>query len=302
MAARIPVGLGPRCIDTGNPVADHPVNRAVNNWWLPLDTNQGASNRLFDLTTRSNFTLTNSPTWSPGRSVRHKSLLFNGSTQYGQASVNLTAFSAICVGFWINPVTLTTTNGQFNMFVELTTDGAVNAGGFAVYNAGTSAEGMTIAHRGATGTSTATYGSGNRPALSTWTHLLFVGDFGLVTNEVDLYKNGELLTPGNRPNNTNNTGSTYASSTLNLAARNAASLFTNARITDLKIQGFAPTASEAWAIYQDALLDHPNGLRRFTPTVWSFGAPATPSTVNFRKTLSGIGGRVGARQVQATGS
>lgn len=54
-----------RCIDLGNPVADHPLNRGLAAWWLPLPNNAGGL-KMFDIKGGNHMALTNAPTWVAG--------------------------------------------------------------------------------------------------------------------------------------------------------------------------------------------------------------------------------------------
>ena len=56
---------GPYRVDLQNPVADHPLNRGLVSWWLPLPHLFGG-NRLWDLCNRNHGTLTSGPVWRGG--------------------------------------------------------------------------------------------------------------------------------------------------------------------------------------------------------------------------------------------
>lgn len=154
---------------------------------------------------------------------------FNGSDQYGQAAINLSSFSAITAAFWLWIDARTA--ASFDMYAELGAGGAT--GSFAIYD-NNNASRLTVYHRG-TGDSIAEYAY---PTLGQWNHIAFTGDFALATNEVNLHVNGVLQTPTSRPTNTNNdSGSTYANSTLNFMARNAASLHGDGKMQEVGIWG-----------------------------------------------------------------
>jgi len=193
---------------------------------------------------------------------------FNGSTQYGQSAINLSAHSKLTVSMWLWIDARTA--ASFDMYLELGTGG--NVGEFAVYD-DNSNNVLTLFHRGSTGNSIALY---SRLATGQWNHLVFTSDYTLSTDEVNLYVNGTLQTPSSRPSNTNNTsGSTYANATLNFMARNAASLHADGRQAEVGIWGGAVlNANEALALYRGARVRdvRPASLSHHWP-MWGNSSP-----------------------------
>lgn len=53
-------------IDLGNPVSDHPLNRQLVSWWMPLPNNSNGS-RMFDLRGGKHGVLTSGASWTSGR-------------------------------------------------------------------------------------------------------------------------------------------------------------------------------------------------------------------------------------------
>lgn len=153
---------------------------------------------------------------------------FNGSNQYGQVSLDLTAYSTLSVALWLYPDTIPPAL-DYDIYLEFTADGAATAGGFTMYSGGS--EGFVVAHCGNVGTNNAIYTALTADVMI---HVVGVFDFTQGTNEVNFYKDGTLQTATLRPSTSNNTGA-FANSTLNIAARNAASLHADCRIAELAI-------------------------------------------------------------------
>jgi hypothetical protein len=97
--------FGPRQIDLGNPVADHPLNRNRVMWLYGLSNTSGGT-RWFDLLGAFTGTLTNGPTWVPtGRG--DSGVQFDGVNDYvGCGQAGATALTALTVTCWFRPGTL----------------------------------------------------------------------------------------------------------------------------------------------------------------------------------------------------
>jgi hypothetical protein len=83
-------------IDLNNPVADHPLNKGMVGWWLPLANNSGGS-KLFDLVGGYHGVFgatTTSPTWVAGPNAA-QALSFDGSDDRWVSS--LSSLSAVTV-------------------------------------------------------------------------------------------------------------------------------------------------------------------------------------------------------------
>lgn len=83
---------GPRAINWAAPVADHPLNRGLVGWWLPLPNASGGQT-LADLFGRYPFALTGGPSWGAGPG-QFPGVTFDGSSQYGTAAA-LTALPTV---------------------------------------------------------------------------------------------------------------------------------------------------------------------------------------------------------------
>lgn len=168
---------------------------------------------------------------------------FNGSTQSGSVSLDLSAFSTITVGMWVYPDAF---SGSFNMFTELTADGQSNTGGFSFYRS--AANGIVLATQGNVGDSVAFSGSGtNVPSTGTWSHIVAIYDYTQAAgSEVAYWLNGSSISMTNSSSN-NNTG-TFANDTLYVAARTSSTLYYDGKIADYFIAGYALTAAEIAAL------------------------------------------------------
>lgn len=200
---------------------------------------------------------------------------FNGSTQYGQVALNLSAYSTLSVAFWIYVDSLPGA-GDYDIYLEHTANGGGTNGGFAVYSGGT--EGFNLYHFGNVGGSNATY---TALATGAWTHIVAVFDYTLATNEVNYYLNGALQTANTRPVNSNNTG-TFANSTFNVAARNAASLHADCKIAELAIYASDIGAAGAAMLadgFSPAMVGKPfrywKLFGRVSPEIGEQGSPIT---------------------------
>lgn len=288
MPARLPVGLGPRCIDLGNPVANHPLNVGVVAWWLPLANNSGTTT-LFDIANRPGYNgaLTNGPTWGPGPNG-FGSLAFNSaSSQYVELGVNppiadfgTGPFSLACVFYRTSVV-----SGR-QTFIRFDSDSGGRPGYWLFESGGGSGFGFHVAAATLTDVATGSYGAG------VWTWAAATRD---AAGNAVIYCNGQQVA-----STTGATGSAGGTArNLRLAGFNAGSYLSGGLSSVQIFKGISLSAAQISALYLDWRLGYPDTLRRFTPTVWSFGpGGAPPADVSFRKTLSGIGGRVGARQLQ----
>ena len=168
---------------------------------------------------------------------------FNGSSDRGQVSQNLSSYSVVSASLWIYPTTWATSAGQYNMMLELTADGLATAGGFAFYNSGNSGEQLTVSYRGSS-SGQCNYVYGTRPATNTWTHYLVVWD---LANKISLYQNGSLLTPSWKPLDSTGTG-TFANSTLNFGSRNGSSLYYAGRMAEVALWSASLGSSGAFQL------------------------------------------------------
>lgn len=95
-------------IDLANPVSNHPLNAGLGLWCLPLRNNSGGRT-LFDLCGKTHGTLTNGPTWGPGRSPEFGAVQFDGVNDYvdcGTASATqFTPTDPFSVSFWMRTST-----------------------------------------------------------------------------------------------------------------------------------------------------------------------------------------------------
>lgn len=178
---------------------------------------------------------------------------FNGSTQYGQASRDFSAYSTLTIAGWLNADTWAG-GGGYNMIVEHTADGGSTNGGFAFYFQNSAGGILVVSHVGNVGLNYG-YASTGSPSTGVWHSFVCVFDFTKSTNEVDLYWNGSLQSLTRSVNNNNSNTHTFANSTLNVAARNGGSLHFDGKIERLA----------AWSV--DLGADHAASWHRGVPAL-----------------------------------
>lgn len=156
---------------------------------------------------------------------------FNGTSAYAQSvsAIDLTAYNHITVEFLTKPDAYANTD---QIGVEFGTGTSANGDFmFTQDNAGGLSTDQLPLLSGNVGLSYAQY---TKYTAVTWHHVAIDYDMSKSTDEVDLYVDGVLKTPGARPVNANNTG-TFGNRTLNVMSRNAASLFAAGTIQHLAI-------------------------------------------------------------------
>lgn len=178
------------------------------------------------------FLLATSPAWS--------AVTFNGSNQALQiANVDLSGVQAasVSVWYWVNTWPVDTNS----ILVEFSADiNGVTTG----FNVNTYDENLLIVDvLGDVGHNVDEYDLAALKLSGAWHHYLFVFDKSQAANEVDLCIDGSLQT-GTRSSTNNNTNN-FAQDTLNLMARNGASLWVAGRLADVAIWNKKLTCTDA---------------------------------------------------------
>ena len=255
-------------IDLGNPVSDHPLNRGLAGWWLPLPNNQGGS-KLFDLTGHGNHgTLTISPTWA-GVLNGFGALQFSGANYVNVPyAANLKAAGQTYSGM-VRPET----TDQYQFPIATYTS---NADGLEVFF-----ENGTGVRWGSFDVKTAAY----TVSLGAWAHVV-----GTITaaGGLELYVNGVSRATAA------GCGYTGASNTapLTIGARNGGGVYgLRGRVQSMAVHNRVVSASEAAALYHQAQRDYPDLLRRWSRRIYSFAAVAAAGGLTRGKLLlMGCGG------------
>jgi hypothetical protein len=210
---------------------------------------------------------------------------FDGSNDYLSESIDLSAYSTITIACRINPDSWKTSAGQFDMIWELTTDGQVNAGGFALYNSG-SDQLVMVANGGSGCGRTAC----SRPSTGAWHALVATYDFtqSTVATELRLWIDGSEGSFAGSFGSAQSDSATFANSTLWLAIRNSASHPLDAKMAEFAIWGGVALTADEIAAYSSGmspLAVRPQSLFRYRPLFaraaneecWVSGTSATVS-------------------------
>jgi hypothetical protein len=256
--------FGVRQIDLGNPVADHPLNRGLVSWWLPLPNTSGGS-RLLDIVrgpgSRYTGTLTGGPTWEAGP-TGFASINFDGSDD------RVTTFD------FTDPVV--TVTGWFN-----TRSLSALQHIFGHRNTTRRSQLMIAATTGTvtfeTSNTTPTVNSINSASTVTvdrWYWFCATVDYPNTFKALWLNGVEETSTTGI-------SGALGAGGVAFALGSRSATLSGpfNGRITGARYYGRAFTGSEQYALYADELAGCPTTLRRYTPKTFSFGKPAAGGAV-----------------------
>lgn len=261
----------PAVIDLSNPVADHPLNRGLVSWWLPLP-NTGGGTTLIDLvaTGRNHLTLTNGPTWATGPNGTGQALsLTAASSQYAQYSGAVVTAVPLTMACWFNVNNVT---GD-HCLVSLGASGSEDYFGL-IANGSIAGDPIRAPVRqgasGAFGETTTSFSAG------VWSHACAV--FATNANRT-AYLNGG----GAGSDTTSLTPASMALTGVGRLSRLTPAFYTDGRITDVRIYNRALSADEVLALYRQGLRGNPDTLRRFAPRVWSFGGAAAAGGGNRRR-------------------
>lgn len=261
-------------VDLGNPVSDHPLNRGLVGWWLPLPNNSGGS-QLFDITGKRNHgTLSGDATWDAwgGPASKFGGLNLGGTN--GKATTALTNDSIgvpFSVSAWFNPATLPGGGA-----------GVLSIGGSTLYTIGAIQVRWQDNDSGFQAVNAAT-----TLAIGSWYNAL-VTSTGSGAGQTEIYLAGIASGDGAA-------GGTF-SGTNTLVIGNAGGGFDAyfaGLVTDVRVWNRALDASEARLFFNQSRLAYPDLLRRMPSRVQSFGGtspPPPPPPPSAYKVISGVGG------------
>lgn len=254
----------PRCVDLGNPCAhDHPLNRDLAGWWLPLPNLVGGRS-LFDITGRGGtFTLDSAAQWVPSQNspVATSSLYgpddFTSWSSTGTGLGNLTRFrptTAITIAAWVQK----TQGGE--RYPYLKSAGGINTFPGVQMSINTGDGPVKVRLTTSTTGNVEAFAAGPALANYRWYHACATWDSA---TGVTVYLDGARL------------GSTTASGTLTTDTSDPL-IGTNmrGRIADVRVYAERRlTDGDVAALYLEGRAGYPTALRRYTPAVWSFPAP-----------------------------
>lgn len=240
-----------RYIDQNKPVSNHPLNRDLESWWLSLRNNRGGST-LFDLTRRHDSTITGS-VWGGGLIGGFPYLSFDGTDDYVQLTA---AASGTFLDFGTSPFTVTARLSQ-----TANDDGAI----IAKDTAAGAGNGLYLYSGNAGGIYDYYYWNGSAVTTITETpytlgkvyHIAVVRR-GTGAGELELYRDGALVTTTTEARNMSNASAAY----LGVFADTN---FNSMKLYDVRVYLRAISASEVLALHTDALLGYPQTLRRWSP-------------------------------------
>lgn len=243
---------------------DHPLNQGLLGWWpnfAPLDGGQ----YQYDVARRSDAALTNGPAWVAGPNGL-AAVLYDGSNDYASVSLDLSAYSALTLAFWL---WWDAYANDDHMALEYTADGVANSGFYVDPNQSAGVAEVATGPAVSVGTWRFT-----RPSAAAWHHYVCAFDRSVSTGLTGVYIDGQLVTRTGGSSGT--PGGNFANSTLYVMSRAGSSLFGAGRMGDFRVTaGRAVGDAEAFALYDQSRRGHPDTLRRFSPVSYFLGsAPA----------------------------
>lgn len=202
-------------------------------WW-PLDEPAGATSLRNLMAGRPALTPTNVTFASQGtrQSTAGRFVIASSSRCQSASTCNYTSTNKLTVVAMCRPNAYATAGAT--LFETDTSVAASNGNVLIALDGGTTgvAAEMLVSDYGNATYNLATY---TRPTVGVWHHLAFTFDLSLATNEVNAFTDGVLLTPIARAVNSNNTDSGCSNRTVNVGARNAASLFASMDLQHLSV-------------------------------------------------------------------
>jgi hypothetical protein len=260
-------------IDLGNPVSDHPLNRSLASWWLPLPGRAGGS-RLFDIKGGKHGTLTNGPTWVSGGSGL-AALSLDGTDDHADCALSSTATDNFSYFAVATPRTLPT----LGMFME---NGANNGLAFGI--------GQTTDTLDTPGSSFNVLFGGVawfQPGYTFTVSRTVLA--GVVRRAGTLY----CYVDGQQVGSTTGSGPGTPTTRTSLGRRSGAGgdqRYFAGRLDSAWVYNRALAADEVWRHYEDWRLGYAATLRRFSRRAYLFAPAAPPASGNRRRRVILCGG------------
>ena len=184
--------MGRGIVDYASPIADHPLNKGLVSWWLPLNNNKGGL-RLFDIAGPNDGTLKNGVNWISNSNVFEGSgLSFDGSNDYVDCG-NVSTFNGatkLTVASWVKITTAADYSGVFGKMTTGNVGAFMSSGGLGSGNN----LGMFVGARVGANSEDG-FSSGSNFSAGTWNHWVyrFDGDASGNSGKLRAFLNGNEL-------------------------------------------------------------------------------------------------------------
>lgn len=183
--------------------------------------------------------------WPPDKHGR--SVEFNGTDEYGSASVDFGTASKVLTISWAMKWAYADDNA---IFMELTSDFLTTDGAFLIRPNNTATSTFLVSIQDSTGASKFRTEDAPRPASDEWHNYSIVLDNSTTGGNIKIYIDG-CLQSENIVADTKDQSSNWAVDTLNLFSRDGASLFGDGRIGPLYIHTRELSANEIGVLHRD---------------------------------------------------
>lgn len=254
----------------------HPLNRGLLSDWTPGPL-PGWSGGLTirDLVrggrTPHDVTLTNGPTWAGGPTPGSKSVLYDGSNDYGGLGTALAPFvtGPFAIEMWLKPVAWPTSTGQYAGLIAKRSGFSTLAWEWYYNNPSDAVSQGTndgLSWGSGNSLSNGTIGFGVKPALAVWSHIVLTRSGDVYTVYLNGVSAATQTRSGTVPGGTDQVVlGVLGSELVGTAAFHYSGSIGSARVYD----GRALSDAQVGALYQQRRRGSPDLYRWLRP--WSFG-------------------------------
>jgi hypothetical protein len=248
-----------RYLNLGNPVSDHPLNRGLVAWWLPLSNNQGGS-RLFDIKGGNTGTLTGGPTWTAGPDAT-QALKFDGTDDRVSVPVVVTTYP-FTLAIYVRCNNTTSYGPSFTVGESGGAGHILGRIGFRGDQPGDYVEAVAAASGICAANSAGAF------IANEWTAIVGVFVSG---SDVTVYLNGVGTGSSGTASSMN------APTAMNIGSDASAGSFLAGSVALATAWNRALSASEAWQFYDQTRRGNPDTLRRYSRRFVTYSPPAAPA-------------------------